>query len=124
MFAADLTLERRELERTTNLLKESLRHYVTLRAAWAICIVLEHMAVVAVELGLFQRAARLFGAEEALRDTVGSAMNARWRAVYEGSLASARAALGEETFAPLWTEGRAMTREQVIGYALEDAAPA
>ena len=40
------------------------------------------------------------------------------------SLATARAAVGEETFSALWAEGRAMTREQVIGYALEDAAPA
>jgi predicted ATPase/class 3 adenylate cyclase len=122
--SAGLTLERRELERTTNLLKESLRHFVTIRAAWAIAIVLSMMAVVAVELGLFQRAARLFGAEEALRNVVGSAMNARWRGVYDGSLATARAAVGEETFSALWAEGRAMTREQVIGYALEDAAPA
>ena len=82
------------------------------------------LAVVAVDLGRFQRAVRLFGAEEALRDAVGSAMSAHWRAVHDGRLASARGALGEEAFAALWAQGRAMPREQVIAYALEDAAPA
>jgi hypothetical protein len=124
MNTADLTLELRDFERTTALLRESLRHYLTLRAAWAICIVLEMMAVVAVDLGRFQRAARLFGAEEALRDAVGSAMNPRWRGVYDGRLASARDTLGEDGFAALWAEGRAMTREQVIAYALEETPPA
>ena len=44
--------------------------------------------------------------------------------IYGRSLASARGALGEEAFTALWAEGRAITREQVIAYALEDVAPA
>ena len=37
---------------------------------------------------------------------------------------AARAALGEEAFAAAWAEGRAMTLEQAIAYALEEEPPA
>ena len=124
MNAAGLARELGEFERALAMLKESLGHYQALRAAWGICFILEEMAVVAAECGQSERAARLFGAEQALRDAIGSVMNARSRAVQERGLASARGALGEETFAALWAEGRAMTREQVITYALEETPPA
>jgi hypothetical protein len=35
-----------------------------------------------------------------------------------------RAALGEEVFTAAWAEGRAMTPEQAISYALEEEGPA
>ena len=38
---ADLTLELRDFERTIAILRESLQYYRTLRAAWAICIILD-----------------------------------------------------------------------------------
>jgi hypothetical protein len=36
------------------------------------------MAVLAADWGQSERAARLFGAEKALRDAIGSAKNVRW----------------------------------------------
>jgi predicted ATPase/transcriptional regulator with XRE-family HTH domain len=39
---------------------------------------------------------------------------------YEGYLALAREALGEERFTRVWEEGRAMTVDQAIAYALEE----
>ena len=41
------------------------------------------------------------------------------RASYEPSIVRVRAHLGEVTFAAVWAEGRAMTLEQAIAYALE-----
>ena len=121
MNGAENACALREFERAIAMLRESLEHYRTLRAAWGICIVLDMMAVVAAEREQCERAARLFGAEQALRDAIGStiAHGGGWRLVRERSLASARGALGEEAFAALWAEGRAMTREQVIAYAVE-----
>jgi tetratricopeptide (TPR) repeat protein len=66
------------------------------------------------------RAARLFGAAEALRESIGEAMPPVERAGYEGSLTAVRAALGEERFAAAWAEGQALSREQAIQYALEE----
>jgi predicted ATPase len=66
------------------------------------------------------RAARHFAAAEALRAAIGEAMPPVERAQYEGAIAAARAALGEEAFAAAWAEGRAMTREQAVRFALEE----
>ena len=120
--AANLPRRLREYERAMAMLRESLEHYRTLRGTWGICIVLAMMAVVAAERGQSERAARLFGAEQALRDATGSTMNVRWREVRERGLQSARSALAEEAFAAIWAEGHAMTREQAIAHALEDTS--
>jgi non-specific serine/threonine protein kinase len=75
------------------------------------------------------RAARLFGAAEALYDAEGIDDQSRlWpaeRVDYERNLAGTRARLGtdpanEEAWQKNWQEGRAMTMEQAVAYALED----
>jgi DNA-binding NarL/FixJ family response regulator len=57
-------------------------------------------------------AARLWGAAEGLRETIGTPLPPVYRADYEHSVAAARTQLGEKTFAAAWAEGRAMTPEQ------------
>jgi predicted ATPase/DNA-binding SARP family transcriptional activator len=118
VLAADVARALGEYARAIAMLKESLGHYRALRAPWGICIVLSIMAGVSVDRGECERAARLFGAEHALRNAVGYVMGIRWRPVHERDLASARAALGDETFAATWATGEAMTREQAAEYAL------
>jgi predicted ATPase/DNA-binding SARP family transcriptional activator len=66
-----------------------------------------------------QRAARLFGAASTLRDAIGVHLSPADRSLYEPYLAAARAQLDEATFAAAWAEGRAMTLEQAMAYALE-----
>jgi predicted neutral ceramidase superfamily lipid hydrolase len=66
-----------------------------------------------------KRAAWLFGAAEALRETSGASIPPVDRADYDRILAAVRAQLDEQTFAAAWAEGRAMTLEQAIAYALE-----
>jgi hypothetical protein len=63
------------------------------------------------------RAAQLFGAAEGLRARIGALGQPSERAVYEESVASVRAALGENAFSAAWAEGRAMTLEQAIAEA-------
>jgi hypothetical protein len=43
-----------------------------------------------------------------------------WRTLNERGLAIACGKLDEETFEAVWAEGRAMTFEQAVAYALED----
>lgn len=75
------------------------------------------------------RAARLWGALEALQEGTGIAVGAlasvRTVYDYEGRLASARAQLDETSWEAAWAEGRAMTLEEAIEYALktEESAP-
>ncbi len=65
-----------------------------------------------------ERAARLWGAAERLRQSIGCRPAPAARATYEWAMATARAQLSEEAFAAAWAAGRAMTLEQAIAYAL------
>ena len=64
------------------------------------------------------RAARLGGAAFALRESLGIPLHPVGRKRFDKAMASAREAVGEETFAAAWDAGRAMTVEQAVEYAL------
>jgi tetratricopeptide (TPR) repeat protein len=64
------------------------------------------------------RAARLWGAAEALRQRIGCRPGPVARATYERAGEVARGQLDEATFAAAWAEGRALTLEQAIAEAL------
>jgi len=66
-----------------------------------------------------ERAARLWGAAERLRQAIGCRPAPAARATYERALAASRAQLGEEAFAAAWAEGNAMSLEQAIEEALD-----
>jgi tetratricopeptide (TPR) repeat protein len=72
----------------------------------------------AVTTSGMERAARLWGAAESLCEAIGSPMSPADRADYERNVAAARAALGEESFTAAWAEGRKMTMEEAVEYAL------
>jgi len=55
-----------------------------------------------------QRAARLLGAADHIRKTLGNEAGGFYRAVLDGGIAEARAALGEPAFAAAWEEGKAL----------------
>jgi predicted ATPase/serine/threonine protein kinase/DNA-binding CsgD family transcriptional regulator len=59
-------------------------------------------------------AARLYGADEAFRDANSIPIVPVYRTEYERSVAATRAQLGEQAFAAVWAEGRAMTPEQAL----------
>ncbi len=70
---------------------------------------------------LLLRSARIFGAAEALRETVGSQRDAFERHSYEQGLAALHSQLNAAALATAWAEGQAMTLAQAVAYALEDA---
>ena len=70
------------------------------------------------------RAARLMGAAEALHEALHIPVRYCSRADHDRAVAAARAALGEEAFAAAWAEGRAMTLEQAIAFALQETGAA
>jgi predicted ATPase/DNA-binding XRE family transcriptional regulator len=81
---------------------------------------LENFAGLEAGQGRAGRAVRLFGAAEALREAVGTPLQPGARVDYDRDVASAHAQLDEATFAAAWAEGRTMTPEQAMAYALED----
>jgi len=75
---------------------------------------LEGLARVVAVQGEVSWAARLWGAAEALRETIGAPIPPVERPAYESSVTAARAQLGEKPFATAWAEGRLMTPEQAL----------
>lgn len=78
---------------------------------------------VALGFGDPARAAQLWGATEALRESFGMRFTPMTRALmrYEDLLAVVRDRLGETTFEEAWSEGKAMTQAQAIDYAFAEA---
>ena len=75
---------------------------------------LEGLARVVAVQGELSWAARLWGAAETVRETIGAPIAPRERPAYESRVTAARAQHGEKTFATAWAEGRLMTPEQAL----------
>ena len=81
---------------------------------------LEGLATLASAQGQPERAARLFGAAESHREAMGTPLPPVDRAEYECSVVAVRAQLDEEAFQGAWAQGRTMTVEQALEYALKN----
>ncbi|HLO27767.1 MAG TPA: tetratricopeptide repeat protein [Anaerolineales bacterium] len=84
-------------------------------SAWC----LERLAEVALAQGKPEKAVRLLSAAAALRISIGSVIDPADQPDYQNRRSTLRAELGQERFAAVWNEGRALTLEQAIVYALE-----
>jgi predicted ATPase/DNA-binding SARP family transcriptional activator/DNA-binding CsgD family transcriptional regulator len=117
-----VTLKRGEYERTTSVLREGLRLSGKLDHKMFIQYCLTGLAGVAASRGWPARAARLWGAEESMSEASGGRIVREGRATidYEGRLAAARSQLDESAWAAAWAEGRTMTLEQAVEYALSE----
>ena len=86
-----------------------------------VAFILEGLGIVAGARGEAERAARLLGASEALTSAIGLRGHTYYRpdrSLYERVEAKARATLDEAAFEAALDEGRAMSPEQAIEYAL------
>ena len=84
---------------------------------------LEVMAGVAGARGQAQRAARLWGAAQAFRMDVGAPLPVDEDVLLEPHLAAARSLVEAKTWEVACTEGRAMTLERAVEYALSEDEP-
>ncbi|HEX8236664.1 MAG TPA: tetratricopeptide repeat protein [Abditibacteriaceae bacterium] len=76
-------------------------------------------ALAAVQQQLL-RATRLFGASQALRESMKVPLQAPDTDLWDPFIAMARNGLDEQEFTSAWDEGRALTVEQSLDYALHD----
>ncbi len=100
--------------------KEGLALYWERGIAYFIARGLERLAHVAAVRKQPERAARLLGAAEALRESRGIGIYPYERQEYESHLESLRLQLDQVTWTALWAEGRAMTLEVAVAFALND----
>lgn len=116
------TLSGRAYEQAYALFRENLRvawesdHKVTIQSS------LLGLGAVAASREQSVRAARLWGAVEAMEEAYGIRMSLAglYLAGYEGYLELARSRLEEVEFAEAWAEGKAMTTEEAVHYALSE----
>jgi tetratricopeptide (TPR) repeat protein len=86
-----------------------------------IAYLLEEFAALGAAQGQAKRSAGLFGAADALRAAIHIVLFPVERVELEKNIAAARAQLSEDEFNKAWAEGRAMTMEQAIEFALQEA---
>jgi len=104
--------------------QESLHTRQTIGDKLGIAECLEGLASSERGLGHNIKAARLFGASEALRELIGAPLPLADRTEYNRNLAAMSTLLDESVSIASWAEGRAMSLEQAIEYALEDSRQA
>ncbi|MGD9147722.1 MAG: protein kinase, partial [Anaerolineae bacterium] len=80
---------------------------------------LDGMARSVAALGQPRAAARILGASEALLEAMGIVMHPVERSEIDRHVAAVREQLDGATFDAAWAEGRAMSLEQAVSYALE-----
>ncbi len=126
---AQVALLREDHEQATRMLEEGVTLSEQMRNRANISYFVEGLAVAAGAQELAERSTRLFGAAEGLMEAVGAPVYNYVKvdpSLYQRTKSSARSQLGEEAFEAAWAEGRAMTLEQAVEYALgrEGASPA
>jgi predicted ATPase len=112
-----VALEQGDLDRVTGLLAESLEIARELGGQEGVGCALDRLACLAAARAQPLSAARLFGAAEALRETIGAPLNAAERATYERHLALARAQLDPMT----WEATLSVGRDQPIDTLMDEA---
>lgn len=84
---------------------------------------LEAIASITFTVGRTARAARVWGHAERLREEIGVPLPAVELPGYNRRIAAARVGFGDDaTFDLAWREGREMTMEAAIHYALDTAS--
>ena len=110
-----------DLVQALALYRQALTAYRAVNTSkWDVMECLRRIAGLSAEQQQAHRAARLFGAVEALGETVNIQLPPLDRLDLDRDVAAARAQLDEATFTAAWGQGRKMTLEQAIAFALED----
>ena len=118
-----------DLAGATALLEEGLSLSAEAEDDASVAYDLEGLAALALLQDHLERAARLFGAAEALLERVGGVpvyAYAPDRSGHDRTVAAVRARLDRAAFEAAWAQGRALGRERAVEYAVrkEERAPA
>ena len=115
---AGLAFEQRDFGAVRALGTESLTIARELGDMRQVAYLLEGLAGVAAALGDVLHAARVWGAAERLRETIGTPVSGFGGLDRDETVAAARAALGEDAFDRAWKEGRELSGDEAVALAL------
>jgi hypothetical protein len=108
-----------DIRQARKIYHETLREWKDIGNRASIAHQLECFAFLAITDEEPQRAVKLFGAAEALRERAQASMTEPERVEYDLAFVQLRSMLAETEFDACWVEGRAMNMEQAIEQALE-----
>lgn len=115
-----IAAHRGDIEHAEQLFRESLITALELAIDRYIIVTgLVPLASAIAARGQPERAVRLYGAAEAMLELMGAGLQASDQAEYERNLAFVRQHLDEATFQACWNEGRSLSLEHAVAYALE-----
>jgi tetratricopeptide (TPR) repeat protein len=110
----NVALRQNDFVLARTLLEEGLSHFVELGAKNGVADALEGLALLSAAQADGVRAARLWGAAEALRESLRAPLAHAARAQRDRDVGAARSATGEAAFLAAWAEGRATPLEQTL----------
>ena len=116
-FAA---LSEKEHDRAIDLLRQALRRLAELEFRDVIGYCFEGLAAVLAFTERPEEAARLLGAAEALRESLGVGLAPAEQTTHDETVEAVRSALTEDRFGADWRHGREMPLDDAIAYALEE----
>jgi len=108
-------------ERAIKILRESLSSSREMGMKPGIVSGLEGVAGIYSGTGQAEQAVRLFGAAAKMREDIGIPLPASERLRHESRLAVTRAECDEGVWQSAWEEGRAMSLEEAVAYALGES---
>jgi hypothetical protein len=108
-----------DLSRATDLYRESLSLSWDTGLNPIVQRALEGFACLAGVEGDAERAARLWGAAQALHETKGIPRDIDFLAEADTRISAVRTGMGEEVWEEAWRKGLTITLEEAVSYALE-----
>ena len=117
-----ITLLQDDLGRSADLYRESLSHSWETGMNPLVQDALEGIACLAEAKGEAERAARLWGAAQALQEAKDIPRDPDFLAEADARISAVRLGMGEEAWEEAWRKGRAMTLDEAVSYALEEEA--
>ena len=109
-----------DLGRAASFFRESLSLSWDTRLNPIVQSALEGFACVAGARGNAERAARLWGAAQALHEAKGIPRDIDFLAEADARISAVRLGMGEEIWEEAWRKGKAMALDEAVSYALEE----
>jgi len=119
MFAHALR-QKGDLDKAAFYYRRTIRQWQERGHRAAVAHQLECFALIAMEQDQYARALKLFGAAEALREVSDSVRTPDEQEEFEDAKASLQSGMNQAEFNTVWEEGRSISMEQAIEFALEE----
>jgi tetratricopeptide (TPR) repeat protein len=118
MNLGDLSYDREDWDNGIAHSQAALARFHAMGNTWDLVDCLDFLGANLAGLGRADEATRIFGASQALREAIGAARSTRDEGIHDGFIARARAQLAADDYDNAWFEGRTMTLDETIEYAL------